>query len=492
MKDEFGFEIEAGPGLAGVLESQEDSRHESLFGEEEWETAVSCPGPTREIVSGFSRYQTSLMSLPRSEQQKVRDIAGLIVRSFQPGCQPLLSVRLIGHAERDPEMERREPRFVMRISLERALAVKRGLETLINNRTISSRIAWKARGVGSSRLVVPSPRTERERMRNRRVEIFVLQPQVPARPPSSSLTNKKDNIIFGLDTASVAGNKNPNWVQAKAEGPISFAIIRSNYGDWEDPIFKRDWPKMKAAGIVRGAYLFLRFPHPTSGMKAPDPVSQAKAVIKTVRNLDQSDFPPTIDVEFPGDKRHPRRTGREFTGMTAQQLLDGVRAAWEVLKDYYGVAPIIYTSARVWKEELLNLPAPDLVESPLWLAHYVFKGGTSAVRNARAFKGGRLDPHVPPPWGDSTNWWIHQYQGDAVRLPGFPTGNVDMNRFNTMLKGATGDRVKWVQRRLGIAQNGQFDGATDSALRAFQDKKGLVSDGVVGPPTFAYLCWSNP
>ncbi len=67
-----------------------------------------------------------------------------------------------------------------------------------------------------------------------------------------------------------------------------------------------------------------------------------------------------------------------------------------------------------------------------------------------------------------------------------------MNRFNTMLKGATGDRVKWVQRRLGIAQNGRFDDAMESALRAFQGKKGLVSNGVISPQTFAYLCWSNP
>jgi len=302
-----------------------------------------------------------------------------------------------------------------------------------------------------------------------------------------------NNIIFGLDTASAGGRKNPNWVRAKAEGAISFAIIRANWGVGEDRFFKGNWPKIKDAGIVRGAYMFLRFPHPKYGMKAPDPVSQARAFIKTVGNPDKSDLPPSLDVEFPGDKRYPRRGGREVTGMTAEQLLDGVRAAWKVLKAYYGVAPIIYTSERVWRENLCNLRAPDLVESPLWLARY-YKGFGSgpARRDAGAFADGRKDPPVPPPWGDSRNWWIHQYQGDAVRLPGFPTGNVDMNRFNTMLKGETGNRVKWVQRRLGIAQNGRFDDAIERALRAFQKKKGLVSNGVIDPQTFAYLCWSNP
>src|SRR4249919_1120856 len=99
--------------------------------------------------------------------------------------------------------------------------------------------------------------------------------------------------------------------------------------------------------------------------------------------------------------------------MTARQLLDGVREAWKTLRDHYRVAPIIYTSARVWREDLANLPAPDLVESPLWLARYPFWKGT-AVYDPRHFAGGRLNPPVPPPWGDPTNWWIHQYQGDAV------------------------------------------------------------------------------
>jgi peptidoglycan hydrolase-like protein with peptidoglycan-binding domain len=302
--------------------------------------------------------------------------------------------------------------------------------------------------------------------------------------PSGTVPTTSDqraSVIYGLDTASVADNKNPNWMQAKTEAQINFAIIRSNWGVWEDSVFKRDWPKMKSAGIVRGAYLFLRFPHPKHQMTAPDPVSQAKALIKTVGSLDDSDFPPTLDVEFPGS--------RGVTGMTAQQCLDGVRAAWKVLKGYYGVAPIIYTSARVWREDLNNLPASDLRESPLWLARYPFSKG-QAVQDSRV---SRLNPPpVPPPWGDATNWWIHQYQGDAISLPGFPTGNVDLNRFNTMRKSATGDRVRWVQRRLGLPQNGQFDDAMDRALRSFQNRKGLPSNGVIDPRTFASLCWSNP
>src|SRR5437764_9970428 len=141
------------------------------------------------------------------------------------------------------------------------------------------------------------------------------------------------NIIFGLDAADADRNKNPNWVQAKAEGSISFAIIRANWGVREDRVFKRDWPKIKHAGIVRGAYLYLRFPPPIpkydGKKKVPDPVSQAKAFIETVRavgGLNESDLPPSLHVEFPH--------GHQGTGMTKAQLFAGVLDAWAVLRAY--------------------------------------------------------------------------------------------------------------------------------------------------------------
>jgi len=283
-------------------------------------------------------------------------------------------------------------------------------------------------------------------------------------------------MIFGIDSASVAGNKNPDWARAKATGPIGFALVRATYGATPDKAFARDWPALKEAGLVRGAYVFLRFPR--NGKPAPVPEAQAAAAIDVIGDLEDGDLPPAVDVEFPG-------AGRSETGMTAQECLDGVRAACAALQDSYDVAPIIYTSARVWRDDLGNAPADDLTESPLWLARYFFKPGPAA-RDAAVFASGKLDPPVPPPWGDAGNWWIHQYQGNATKFPGF-TGNVDMNRFNPALKGTRGGRVAWVQRRVGVAATGRFDARTDAAVRDFQSDNDLVRDGIVGPRTFAYL-----
>jgi GH25 family lysozyme M1 (1,4-beta-N-acetylmuramidase) len=315
-------------------------------------------------------------------------------------------------------------------------------------------------------------------IRDRRVRPVLASRGRPAAgasaPPGSVRT------FFGVDIAGEE-NVNADWRRAKAQVPIDFAIIRATGGILLDKYFDRTWPKLKDAGIVRGAYLFLVFPR--KGERPSNPVVQVETYIKTVRKLDKSDLPPALDVEADNWQK---------TGMNPSQLLNYVRGAWKTLRDYYGVAPIIYTSYRVWREVLGDLPAPDLADSPLWLKDYY---RPFAVRQAQydpqAFAGGRYNPRMPAHWGDAANWWIHQYQGDARGLPGF-SSTVDMNRFNTTVRGAAGDRVRWVQSRLGIPQSGTFDAATERALRAFQSKNGIEADGVINPRTFAYLCWSSP
>ena len=290
-------------------------------------------------------------------------------------------------------------------------------------------------------------------------------------------------MIFGLDCADVESTASTSWSLAKANGPISFAIIRAAYGKTADVSFQTSWPAIKAVGITRGAYLFLRFPKKGSSAP-PDPKTQAQAFVNTVGPLDHTDFPPVIDVEFPGN-------GRKDTGLTPTQALAWVRSAWRALASAYSVTPIIYTSARVWSEDLNNIAAGVLARSPLWLARYFYGANTTAVRDPVALGSGFQDPPVPPPWGDAGNWWIHQFQGDAIGLPGFAR-TVDMDRFNTTIQGAKGDLVKWMQGQLGIAQSGTFDAALTKRVIGFQAAKGLVADGIVGPKTFVALCWNQP
>jgi N-acetyl-anhydromuramyl-L-alanine amidase AmpD len=57
----------------------------------------------------------------------------------------------------------------------------------------------------------------------------------------------------------------------------------------------------------------------------------------------------------------------------------------------------------------------------------------------------------------------------------------------TLRREDTGDQVKLVQSKLGIAASGNFDGATEAAVRQFQREHELVPDGIVGPRTWATL-----
>lgn len=57
----------------------------------------------------------------------------------------------------------------------------------------------------------------------------------------------------------------------------------------------------------------------------------------------------------------------------------------------------------------------------------------------------------------------------------------------TLRRGARGDDVKILQRRLGLHDDGIFGADTDAAVRAFQRAKGLFVDGVVGRDTWGAL-----
>ena len=281
-------------------------------------------------------------------------------------------------------------------------------------------------------------------------------------------------MIFGIDVASVDGNAVVNWSLAKSKGALSFAIPRATYGSYVDPYFRSTWANLQKLNILSGAYLFLRFPY--RGVLPDKPEDQVSAFIKAVGLLHNSlCFPPCLDIEFPG-------RGMRDTGLTIAQAMDWIQRAWHGLANAYGTPPIIYTSARVWAEDLKNISADELTESPLWLARYAYQARVQAQLNISL-----PDPPVPVPWGQD-NWWIHQYQGDAINYPGFPK-TVDLNRFNPLLFGEKSLRVSWVQRKLNLLDDGNFGAVTLGTLKDFQKSEGLLVDGVIGPRTFAELCW---
>lgn len=280
-----------------------------------------------------------------------------------------------------------------------------------------------------------------------------------------------------VDYASIDANQPPDWAKLQAAAisagsTLTGVIFRAAYGTWADPTIGRDWRAAQAAGLITGAYLYLRM-HDLR----MDPEAQVHTFANSLGVITDRDLVPTIDVED--------------TGMSPADELEWVHRAWQAMHDIYGVSPMIYTSARVWTEDLDGLPNGDLVKSPLWLAKpWPWAERTAARLSPGPFTGTAYAPAVPKPWG-AGNWWLHQYQGDARPVPGV-TNTVDLSRFNQMVQGERGDRVAWVQARIGATPDGSFGPMTATALRRFQADRSLTANAVVDPKTFVALLWARP
>lgn len=57
-----------------------------------------------------------------------------------------------------------------------------------------------------------------------------------------------------------------------------------------------------------------------------------------------------------------------------------------------------------------------------------------------------------------------------------------------LMKGATGDLVKWLQLRVGENADGIFGQSTENSVKGYQNSKGLEVDGIVGKNTWRALC----
>lgn len=257
--------------------------------------------------------------------------------------------------------------------------------------------------------------------------------------------------MLGIDFAGVDHNE-IDW-QVLGRSGKTFALLRACYGTEPDTDFARFWPAAKSAGLVRGAYLFCR-------PMQDDPLAAVNSFLDLLGPLGPGDFPPTLDLE-----RYRGEWDPQLVLQRMRQMIDAVKAR-------VGIAPMIYTSRRVWEKELGDPQGTGFAECPLWVADW----------GADAF----ADPRCPGEWGQG-NWRIHQYAGDTRDIPGV-SQQADLNRFNLLRAGDAGPFAAWVNRALGVPGH-RFGRETLAAVRRFQDEHGLRADGVVGPLTWSHLVW---
>jgi lysozyme len=127
---------------------------------------------------------------------------------------------------------------------------------------------------------------------------------------------------------------------------LHFAFIKATEGlTSTDPFFRRNWRKAKGAGMVRGAYHFF--------IASRDGKRQAEHFIDEV-SLRPGDLPPVLDVE-------------QAFGMSSAQIRKEVSRWLDVVEQYYGVRPIIYTNVDFYEKHLQG----SFDDYPLWVAHYL-------------------------------------------------------------------------------------------------------------------------
>ena len=204
-------------------------------------------------------------------------------------------------------------------------------------------------------------------------------------PPSALTVCAAGPTVPGVDVSHYDGAI--DWSQVKASGQ-AFGIAKATEGlTFTDPMFAANWPAMKEAGLVRGAYHFFR--------PLDDGAAQADFFLSRVVAFGAGDLPPILDWEV-----NDTTITDALQVQRAQDFVDEIKAAT-------GLSTIVYTSARFLS--LVGNP-PQFAGLPLWDARY-----------------GVTCPNIPDAWATWTFW---QYDDNGT-VPGIAVdAGVDVNVFN--------------------------------------------------------------
>ena len=213
------------------------------------------------------------------------------------------------------------------------------------------------------------------------------------KPKVRTTTNPAKVDFDGIDVSKHQGTI--NWEELKKNSKIKFVYIKSTEGsDYVDPKYQENIRNARKHGFKVGSYHFLS--------TRSSAVTQFQNFIRTAKREEQ-DLLPVIDVE-------------KLSPWTAQQLRDSLKVFADLVEDYYGCKPLIYTSEKFFTKNL----GRAFSEYPLFIAKY----NTS-----------------PPEIG--YRWIIWQFADNGLFKPAVKGnyGEVDLSRFN---KGCTLNDILYV------------------------------------------------
>ena len=159
------------------------------------------------------------------------------------------------------------------------------------------------------------------------------------------LDNDRDpSLVYdGIDVSSY--QKDIDWRATARDKKIKFVYVKATEGaTYTSRHYTYNMENARKHGIKVGSYHFLR-----TGSRIKDQFENFK---RSVKKSDQ-DLIPLIDVET-------------RQGWTAQQLRDSVKMFADLVEEYYGCRPMIYTSSSFFN----NLLGAAFADYPLFIARY--------------------------------------------------------------------------------------------------------------------------
>lgn len=174
------------------------------------------------------------------------------------------------------------------------------------------------------------------------------------------------------------------------EQNIAFVYVKATEGSsHKDKKFEINWENAEKAGLPSGAYHFFSYDSPGK--------TQAENFIAAVGDDLKGRLLPVVDVEYYGDKEQNPPEKRD--------VIRELSAFLNALEKHYGVKPMIYTRADLYKKYL---------------------DGTFG-----GYKMWMSSPYTPLKWNYDGDWYVWQYLNRGT-LEGYTGGEkyIDLNVLN--------------------------------------------------------------
>lgn len=261
---------------------------------------------------------------------------------------------------------------------------------------------------------------------------------------------------------------------------LYFCFIKASEGATvQDNQFVNNWQYSRDAGLLCGAYHFLR---PFS-----DATAQANNFLSQYRQVSRVGvLPPVVDIEWANSG-----SGEQWSQLAPAKRLTQIKAFMMAVENALNVKPIIYTAVNFWKDYIY--PQCSAQDNDYFSSHM------SWIVNLNG-KG-----TVPQPWASATFWQTHFGE---LGKSNDPYDHLDQDTYNgtldsllnitapgfTLMKGFPRSYIVYDMQAalqakgfINDAPDGYFGNITEGAVQKFQQANGLIANGIADRQTWGKL-----